>query len=1008
MAEPFHGGDQEALPDDAEVFVVHSKTGERGVVPRSRLGSFQKAGYVLEAPEATQGAKSAEEYDTTADRALALGEGALRGATLGLSDVVLGQLDREGVDQRRNQHSGYAITGEVIGGVGGSFIPGAPAAMAAGKAAQAGAATKALVGTGKYGAAVGRYAPAIVRGGAEGALAGAGTGISNVALSADPMSAEAALAEIGTQGFIGGALGGGIGAGGQFLSGQTATARAYVKRITSPTIADDVIKAAPLSDDVAKIAKAPPKGMSRETRASLEAERDALRAKSSEMPHGWRAFDPDENILPLTSPVPKSGLPASGEIPVDAGEVRLVRLSELEKRGIFSDKPPGSNDAAHVNQITDEFSKGSGGFSRPVDGLDAAQAATKPGMPPIEVQMNPKGDLFVVDGNHRLAAALAAGDDRTIPILIASVADDVPKGASLGFGSASDANPWKKIAVARRNPGEDVIEDFKGKYHRQDTASRQQIRQIESMEKRGIQVADEVREAAEVLEQARRNMRKFLPLEPERSYESFLDGSRAGSGYAKGQGKSMQTWTAGNDEIAKAVRQPGFREALQDHQAAMDHMQGLLGNKAYPPVVGDHGVFAMPPAVQAADPAVMKQMGEVEAKFQRLESALSKDSSAAVKAKHYAETVALAERNGMSVSDEVLSAKMREAGIDGALPSDLPAEALTRLKAEIYREQAKSQLATARAAQRAKPAAKPKSALDELLGNTIAEKTATVVCTAVGGPVGGFAARMLLGNPLKKITEAVSGKIGKHAEKIGKHVDKFLSGVDKAAKVMPRTTGAILNAASYSMDDHKPTGTPFEQRSQELARAVGDEMGTKQRIHDALGGVRMADPMLGDQLEDLAWRRLQFLHDKMPKDPGIGNILNRRQKWQPSDAELSKWARIVDAAEHPEHVLESMERGTVTMEQVETMRTLYPTMFQRIQTDIVLRAGEMQRDLPWEKRLILSTMFGVPTDGVLRPESIVTLQATFVTTQPPGGGPQMPSGGQGPGRNPTKAQSLAG
>jgi len=880
MAEPGEPGYQESLPDDAEVFIVNKEMGKRGVVSRRDLADWQKAGYELETPAATRDNVLQREYGDSPGQAFV--EGAARGVTLGLSDVVLGRLDEEGFRERKSRNKGAAIAGEVVG----SLIPGGGGALAGRTGVKAGAAlgsTAAIQGLatgGKAAKALARYAPAVVRGGAEGALFGVGSGVSHVALSADPMSVESVLGEIASEAFLGFGIGGALGLGGKLLSESTDIARAHVKRATTPTIADNVIALAPagVSDDVQRIARGAPRANGQTTRA-LRVEREALDAERAALP----------------------------------GQIE--------------------------------------------------------------------------------ASAVGAGEQA------------VGRNAAIG--------------------------DFKTRYHKLDTSSRQNIRQMEGRLAKGEKLAPELEQAAIDLEAARRATRKFLPVAPERSYNVRDRGE---------QGRSLQSWTGTDDDIVAAVQQPAFRDALQAHQAALDNMQALLGNKAYPPVVGDHGVFGTPltAPVAVADPALVARLDEVNAKFTRLETLLSGDASAASKARYYDETIALAEKNGMTATEEQLALKLRDAGVDGLTLADLPAAELSRLKAEVLRDQAKEQIILARAAERsardaAKAASKEASKavkagqgdggpLSALLGETAAEKAATVVGGAIGSAVGvgpwlgGMAGRTFLGGPMRHIVEALTGRVAGKAEKLAAGVDTFLAGAGTAARSLPRTTGAILSGISFaSLEPAEPPNLPvkataseraFHARAGELATVLGDPTGAQRTIHESLAGVRLADPLLADQLEDLAFRRVTFLASKMPKAPDTGTRLGKPSCYRPSDAEMSKWARYLDAAENPGGVVDALQGGTLSMEQVETLEALFPATYQRLQADIVTRAGELQTALSWQQRLTLSTLFRTPVDGILRPDSVLTLQATFAPSDADtkvssgvGGAMQAPE--------PTAAQTLA-
>jgi hypothetical protein len=275
----------------------------------------------------------------------------------------------------------------------------------------------------------------------------------------------------------------------------------------------------------------------------------------------------------------------------------------------------------------------------------------------------------------------------------------------------------------------------------------------------------------------------------------------------------------------------------------------------------------------------------------------------------------------------------------------------------------------------------------------------------ISGTVGVIATSKIRG-ALEPIKEMLMGRAGAGASKFSEAVDSLVSG--KGTKVARRATQAVLGAVTFAVAQHPESkkGTPFQQRSAELSTTMANPMEARKQVHNQLAGVRAADPMLSDQMEELAFARLMFLSEKMPKDPGAGAQLGKRRAWEASDQEQSRWARYIDAAEHPEHVLHDVASGTVTPEQVETLERLYPVTYERMRADIVNRVAEMQTTLSWDQRLSLGVLFNVPTDDILRPENVMAMQANYAPKEPdaPAGSPNM---GQVKPPIPTRAQTLA-
>lgn len=136
----------------------------------------------------------------------------LRGATVGLSDVALRALGGEDaaieLQGLRDENPLVSTLAEIGGAV-------APALITGGAAVPAGAAVRAGRAAGV--AAGGGFRGAVAAGAAEGALFGAGQGVSELALSTDPLTLERAASAIGSNVLYGGITGGALGAAGNLV-----------------------------------------------------------------------------------------------------------------------------------------------------------------------------------------------------------------------------------------------------------------------------------------------------------------------------------------------------------------------------------------------------------------------------------------------------------------------------------------------------------------------------------------------------------------------------------------------------------------------------------------------------------------------------------------------------------------------------------------------------------------------------------------------------------------------
>lgn len=286
--------------------------------------------------------------------------------------------------------------------------------------------------------------------------------------------------------------------------------------------------------------------------------------------------------------------------------------------------------------------------------------------------------------------------------------------------------------------------------------------------------------------------------------------------------------------------------------------------------------------------------------------------------------------------------------------------------------------------------------------------------TGLAAPLGPLAP-LLGGKVAGKVTDMVFGRMGRAATAAGERstaaVDAFLDVGRKLGKAANPAATRILVSTAFGPEPGKLAQAmakrglaskpktlldAFKARSEEVLSQVqagptGPVMRAGARIAMAarLDGVRAADPVLADRLETHAARRLEFLASKLPRRPGITMTIGP-DLWRPSDMAMRQWARYVSAVEDPGGVEERVADATVTPEDVEAVREVYPERYEDFKNQIIMRLPELRKQLPYAKRLSLSIYTGVPVDPALDPTILKILQGNFANETGTDGGTHAP------------------
>ena len=134
---------------------------------------------------------------------------------------------------------------------------------------------------------------------------------------------------------------------------------------------------------------------------------------------------------------------------------------------------------------------------------------------------------------------------------------------------------------------------------------------------------------------------------------------------------------------------------------------------------------------------------------------------------------------------------------------------------------------------------------------------------------------------------------------------------------------------------------------------------------------------------------LKFLASKMPKpakENSASQMLTKRE-YMPSDLQLSKFERYVEAVENPMSVVESLSNGNISREGAEALKVVYPKIFEKLQETVMQKIQESPEAIPYNKRLQLGILLDVATDPSLESQNIAGLQENMLTqpTEMPGG-----------------------
>ena len=259
---------------------------------------------------------------------------------------------------------------------------------------------------------------------------------------------------------------------------------------------------------------------------------------------------------------------------------------------------------------------------------------------------------------------------------------------------------------------------------------------------------------------------------------------------------------------------------------------------------------------------------------------------------------------------------------------------------------------------------------------------------ALGGASGGAAgalegyaagnklsnAAIYIANPLNslKTLSVIERTINKSAQMVDKNINRVVKTLSN-----PGVIQTAERLAPLSMEDARKD---FPKQA-ELLTKLADPQTAANYAANRLGtwqGAPKVQAAVTAQLLNTA----QFLASKLPKNPLSGQDPFNTEPWTPSDQQLHQFNRYVQAAQNPLSTMKHIVQGTQTNEEVQTLQTLYPSMYKKLQIAVMNGIKENEVKPTYAQRVNLGTVLNIPADPTLQPTNIMKLQANHVAEQP--------------------------
>jgi hypothetical protein len=254
--------------------------------------------------------------------------------------------------------------------------------------------------------------------------------------------------------------------------------------------------------------------------------------------------------------------------------------------------------------------------------------------------------------------------------------------------------------------------------------------------------------------------------------------------------------------------------------------------------------------------------------------------------------------------------------------------------------------------------------------------------TAIGGGVGAFVGHPAIGAFIgdRALTPFISSVLPTFIKPImerGANAEGFKAGSNLLMAALRGDTAlnqgvkALFNAGSSALTEQKEMGS----KDKDKLKARLDELANDPSSLMQTGGQSgFYHPDHATKLSENASRSVQYLNSIKPKDTQQSPL---DKTIPPSDSVQRAYDRNLDLAQNPMLSFKHLKDGTLSLNDVNTIKNTNPGWYQLASQKIVkemTNAAANGKPIPMDQRISLSKFLGQPLDSNLNPQVMINMQ----------------------------------
>jgi hypothetical protein len=226
----------------------------------------------------------------------------------------------------------------------------------------------------------------------------------------------------------------------------------------------------------------------------------------------------------------------------------------------------------------------------------------------------------------------------------------------------------------------------------------------------------------------------------------------------------------------------------------------------------------------------------------------------------------------------------------------------------------------------------------------------TPIAGAIGAAYSALKDPVAAAHSLVKLQELVSGTS-----------DLIASGARALVNASPLSGSEIAGYTAAKLSNEK-----YKNITDQVQNLANNPEALVEHMSRKMGPLSTYAPTVAGMAHTVAAAATSFLASKVPQKPPTTPLQTQEE---PSQSEIFNFSQYYNAINNPTSILKSAKNGTLTQQQVEAVKAVYPRLFGEMQKAITeeVVSKKNANKIPYQHKLMISMFTGHQSDSALSP-----------------------------------------